>query len=289
MSKSLVNLPQGQELIQVMQLCKEIAGAPFYHKLGPGGVLAIYLTAKELNLPFMFCLNGGLHNVQGKVTMAATTMASMILNAGHNYQVLETNEKLCKIKFSRSDRKAPHNEYTHTYTLDDAKVAGYLGRLDPVSGKMVDVKDNWIKQPKAMLYSRCMSAGSKLFMPDVMMNVYAIGEIPGDEAIQTIDSEAFEVAPSTHENNQKSIENTPNNDQKCEKPAKNLEKPVGFADFEQKLLAMDHVPKYIEKVMNASGNTQEQVILRAMLNPEGFEEQFNKWLPNIMMQDSKDN
>lgn len=271
--KQAFSLPQGQELMQVMQLCKEVANSPFYQKLGPGGVLSIYLTAKELNLPFMFCLNGGLHNVQGKVTMAATTMASMILNAGHDYQIIESTEKLCTIKFTRNDKKAPHNEYTHTYTIEDAKIAGYLGKIEPISGKIIGVKDNWVQYPKPMLFSRCMSSGSKLFLPDVMMNVYAFGEIPGDvEVIETI--------PISRENVQNCAEN-------CENVPQIDQITPEYEEFSRKLQETEHVPAYLEKVVKTSGMTKEEVIMRAMSNEEGFKAAFNKWLPGIMMQEPK--
>jgi hypothetical protein len=270
--KQSFNLPQGQELMMVMQLCKEVAASPFYQKLGPGGVLAIYLTAKELNIPFMFALNGGLHNVQGRVTVAATTMASMILNAGHDYTIVESNEQRCTIRFKRNDRKPPNDTYEYTFTIENAMKANYV-YIDAKTGKLCG-KDNWVLHTRDMLFNRCMSGGSKKFLPDIMMNVYCFGEIPGDVEI-------IESAPILHENE-------PIDQEKCENASQIDQITPEYEDFSRKLLETEHVPAYIEKVAKTSGMTKQDIIMRAMSNEEGFKSAFNKWLPGIMMQEPVD-
>jgi hypothetical protein len=42
-------MPVGQEMDQIISVCKVLATCPYYQKLGQGGVLAIYLTAREMN------------------------------------------------------------------------------------------------------------------------------------------------------------------------------------------------------------------------------------------------
>ena len=64
------SMPCEQELQQLIEFCKIMATAPFYSKLQAGGVLAIYLTAQEHNVPFMSSLNGGMYTYDGKVTFS---------------------------------------------------------------------------------------------------------------------------------------------------------------------------------------------------------------------------
>lgn len=161
-----LNMPTFQELHQLTEFCKLLATSPFYQKMGPGGVMAIYLTARELKLPFMTCLNGGLYTFDGKVTMSAQLMNMMIVQAGHRADVLTLTDQCCKLRFWRCDRmKGLGDVMEYDFTIEMAQRAGYLS------------KDNWKKSPRDMLYSRALSGGARKFMPDVLMNCYVFGEI----------------------------------------------------------------------------------------------------------------
>ncbi len=158
------NAPAAQEIDQIMTFCKCLATAPFYQKMGAGGVLAIYLTAKELHLPLMACLNGGLYTFDGKVTMSGLLMHMMLINAGIEVDVKELNNKACEIIFSRNV-KGKTSTFKYRYTIEDAAQAGYLG------------KDVWKKTPRDMLFNRTVSGGARKFAPDVLLGAYAFGEI----------------------------------------------------------------------------------------------------------------
>jgi hypothetical protein len=160
------SMPQGQELTQLLELSKTLASVPYYQKMTPGGVLAVCLTARELNLPVMMCLNGGLYTFDGKVTMSAQLMNMMIVNAGHRADVIKLDETGCWIRFWRKDRKEGHaNTFDYSFTYDQAVKAGYMS------------KNNWKAHPKDMFYSRALSGGARKFMPDVLANAYVFGEI----------------------------------------------------------------------------------------------------------------
>ena len=152
-------MPSLQEMAQLTDFCKTMATSPFYQKLGPGGVMAIYLTAKEYDLPFMACLNGGLHNVDGKITFSSIMINSLILKAGHTSQLIFLDHTRCTIKITRGDRKNDKNyqPLVFTYTIEDAKTADYLR------------KDNWKKSPKSMLYARAIIGGGRIEIPEVFM------------------------------------------------------------------------------------------------------------------------
>src|SRR5690606_18270836 len=164
------SMPTPQELQALIEFCKVMASSPFYQKLGAGSVLAIWLTAKEYDLPFMACLNGGLHTFDGKVTFAAIMIDALILKAGHVTEVLEANEKICRLKFTRGNRKHDKNykPLVWEYTIENAQKAGYLS------------KNNWKTSLRDMLYCRCLTGGGRKHMPEVFVGILVTGELVGD-------------------------------------------------------------------------------------------------------------
>lgn len=176
------SMPTLQETEQLVKFCQVMATSPFYQRLTAAGIMSIYLTAKELNLPFMACLNGGLYTFDGKVTVSAQLMNMMIINAGHRIRVVDLNSKRCEIEFFRGDRDGDQGKFKYEYTIEMAEKAGYLG------------KDNWKKNPRDMLFARCLSGGARKWFPDALMNAYVVDEI---ESEAETDSPTLSVAEST--------------------------------------------------------------------------------------------
>ncbi len=166
------NMPSLQEIQQLTEFCKVLASSPFYNKLTAGGVMAIYLTARERDLPFMSCLNGGLHCFDGKVTYSAIMIDSLILKAGHKTEVLHLDEHSCKIRFTRGDRKndPDYKPFEFEYTTQKAHKAGYLS------------KKNWQTSLDDMLYCRCITGGGRKHIPEVFVGVLVTGELVGDDS-----------------------------------------------------------------------------------------------------------
>ena len=156
--------PSANEIGQITEFCKVLANTPFYQKLGMGGVMAIYLSSRELQLPFMACLNGGLYTFDGKVTMSAQLMNMMIVQKGHYVKIVENTEKCCKLHFVRTDRKND-NTFDYEFNIEMAIKAGYMN------------KSVWKQHTRDMLFARALSGGARKFMPDVLMNCYVHGEI----------------------------------------------------------------------------------------------------------------
>jgi hypothetical protein len=160
---------QGHELDQVVKTCELLSKAPFYQKMGAGGILAIWLTAREMGLPPMMCLNGGLYTFSGQVSLSGKVINMLIIQAGHRVDVIHLDNKSCKLKFFRSDRKKGEGDtYEYEFNMEMAKEAGLTS------------KKNWQTNPRDMLFNRAISGGSIKFMPDVTCGAYAIGELPGD-------------------------------------------------------------------------------------------------------------
>lgn len=162
-------LPSVAEMEQITSITKVLSTCPYYQKLGPGGVLAIWLAAREMNLPPMMALNGGMYTFSGLVSLSAQMINMMIVNAGHRADVIELTDTKCHIVFWRCDRvEGQGKTFPYTFTMEMAQKAGYGN------------KDNWKKHPRDMLFSRCLSGGARKFMPDVLMNAYVHGELEDD-------------------------------------------------------------------------------------------------------------
>lgn len=175
--------PTLEETNHLMHFCNALAQSPFYQKLGAAGVLAIYMNAREMNLPVMFCMNGGMHNVEGKVVLSAQLMNLMLINAGWKIEFLEMNNTVCNLKFIFPNGKRFE---TFKYTIEDARKAGYFGVPGPNGTWAKKPKDNWIYHTLDMLFSRAMSSGARKFAPNVLYNCYGVGELDGDDHISPV-------------------------------------------------------------------------------------------------------
>lgn len=270
-------MPTMDEMRDIVAITRALADTPFYGKLGPGGVLAIWLTARELRLPPMMCLNGGLHNIEGKVQMSAQLMNMMILNAGHEVEVVYSTNKGCKLRFIRNftnGKKPKIDEFEYNETdAREAQVFGVKhanGTFDPKP------KTNWIKFPRSMYYSRAMSGGGKMFMSDVLMNVYAMGEIYDVEEkyveseARFVDSEISETTAQTQIEAQKE----PEKPKMTENDVEAFKEAFGIGSESKH-------EKYIEAIANRCKKSKDEMIILASMNREGFVEAFEKWESDI--------
>lgn len=257
-AKLFFSMPSSQEMQQLIEFCKVMASAPFYQKLGPGGVMAIYLTAKERNLPFMSCLNGGMHTFDGKITFSAILINAMIINEGHTADILHSDEKSCKILFTRGDRKndPKYKPLEWEYTIKQAENAGYLKKL------------NWQTSPKDMLWSRCLTGGGRKHIPEVFIGVLAAGELVGDDSDQYVEINApIEGLPTLPISEETSLSSK----------AKEHEPAEEYEEFSQKHLCDDEKMAYVRKIAQATNKTEAQIIDSAISNEAGFVTAFEKW------------
>jgi len=104
--------------------------------------------------------------VKGKPTLSAQLMGALILRAGHSYRVIESSNTRCEIEFRRKNGIV----YRHEFAIEDAKRAGLGGQT-------------WQAYPKAMLFSRCMSAGARVAMPDVLAGMYTPEEMADADTV----------------------------------------------------------------------------------------------------------
>ncbi len=164
-------LQQAEVLVKSGMLPAEVKTA--------AAAVAIMLKGRELNIPPMQAFSS-IYVVKGKPTVSAQLMGALILRAGHSYHVESLTDQEAVITFQRKAGKP----YTHSFTLKDADKAGLLN------------SETWRKYPKAMLFSRCMSAGARIAMPDVIAGMYTPEELADPGTLVVDDSgEVIDVMP----------------------------------------------------------------------------------------------
>ncbi len=175
---------------RMQEQAKVLHDSGFFPKVikGPAQALAIMLAGRELGLGPMESL-GSIYIVNGATTISSGCMAAMIWQAGHAYNIDESTDAACQITFTRTNGQT----YTHRFTIEDAKRAGLVG------------KDTWQKYPKAMLFNRCMSAGGRVFMPDVFRRMYTPEEMGAAVTVSesgdvVIDAEATDITDRPAQN-----------------------------------------------------------------------------------------
>ncbi len=242
---------------QFEQICSLLAQSPFYQKLGVGGVLTIYMTALEYGLPPMYCLNGGLYNVEGKVTPSANAMNIMLVNAGWTIEFIEMTDKACHLRFIPPNGKNI-NEYR--YTIEDARNSGYLGKQGLQGTWERKPKQNWLDHPRDMLFNRCLSGGAKKFAPAVVGNMHLECEFSGENAIE-VPFEPVKQEPEKIE--------AP----KCHK---------GLDDVEQfkkrhNIVEGEKIYDYVLNISNKKKIPKDQAMTQCFLNEEIFIESFKEF------------
>lgn len=160
------------------------------------------IAGAEIGIP-PFAAMSGIHIIQGKPTIGAGLMASMVKGSGkYNYKVVQQDEKICSIDFYQGKEKIGNS----TFTEADAKKAG---------------TKNMDKYAKNMLFARAMSNGTKWYCPDVFSGpVYVPEEM--DQVTEDTTAEVVEDKP---------VKKSPLTDKAFEKLLAKLEAPG--ADIDQ--------------------------------------------------------
>lgn len=140
------------------------------------------LAGAEMGIPPFTSMNA-FHIISGKVTLAANTIAARIKSSGrYDYRVKDKSAERCQIEF------VDRGNLVHTETWD-------IGRARKAGVKNLD------KFPDAMLFSRCISAGSRVACPDLIGSYYTPEELGADvnqdgEIIAQIGAPVEQPAPS---------------------------------------------------------------------------------------------
>jgi hypothetical protein len=148
--------PSAGELEQAWLLADRFSRTEFVPaalKGKPEAVMACMLAGRELGIGPMQALQK-IHIIQGRPTLSAELMASLVRRAGHRIRTIERSATAATVEGARSDD--PDAAEKITWTIEDAKRA------------KLDGKDNWKAYPSAMLWARAVSALCRQLFPDVL-------------------------------------------------------------------------------------------------------------------------
>lgn len=138
---------------------------PRQYRDSPGDILLAMEYADALHLP-MAQVFTGIHVIEGKPSMSAELMGALVRRAGHRIRMSGDATKAAA-EIVRTDD--PGFTYTATFTLENARQAGLLG------------KDVWKKYPAAMLLARAVSAVCRAGAADVLAGVSYVPEELGEQ------------------------------------------------------------------------------------------------------------
>jgi len=136
----------------------------------PAAALAVIVQGREFGLTAMQSLRS-IHVIDGKPTFSADMMVALVHRSGlaEFFRCVETTGEIATFE---TRRKGEPSATRLSFTVDDAKAAGLLGR------------GPWSKHRAEMLRARAKSNLARLVFPDVLAGVYSPGELGGDEPLQ---------------------------------------------------------------------------------------------------------
>lgn len=161
-------IPSEHEIFVYQTMAEQAVSSKMYRGIGEkAGVMMIMLAARELNIPPMQALNGGLNIINGKVEISARMMSALIRKAGHQIRIDESTETSCTLTGCRSDTRESAQV---TFTIAEANKAG-----------LIKSGGGWTKWPKDMLFARALSRLARQLFSDVIGMGYVEGEISVQE------------------------------------------------------------------------------------------------------------
>ena len=263
MSKDLALIPSNEELNVYQIMAKTASQSKLFEKIGGEyGLLAIMLMARELGMPPLQAVMGGMNIIQGKVEISPRLMNTMIRKAGHKLEILECSETSCKIKGTRHDTK---EEYTCGFTIDEAKKAG-----------LVRSGGGWEKYASDMLFARCLSRLARRLFADVISSAYVEGEISGAETEPLGSSEQLSRLQNDTDSKEEVVEILP-----PPEPSMTVEQFVNLlrekVGDKYSLLGMDN---YLAKLEKDKGVSVLKIMEQALKAPltERFCKGWQSWM-----------
>jgi hypothetical protein len=147
-------MPSERDLEQMMKIADKLAQSGFLPmRLNtPGKVLATIMTGRELGLPPMLSTRSiRIMKDTGLPIISADVLLGAFKRMGGRaiFTTLTDTQAVLELRHPNGDT------HTESFTIGDARRAGLLDKRGADDG------NNWQKYPKAMLRSRCITAGLK--------------------------------------------------------------------------------------------------------------------------------
>ena len=163
-------VPSDHEMMVYSVMAEQAVSSKMYRGIGDkAGVMMIMLAARELQIPPMQALNGGINIINGKVEISARMMSALIRKAGHIIKIKESTDANCTLQGKRVD----------TGEIEEVS----FSLLDAQKGGLVKQGGGWTKFPKDMCFARALSRLARQLFSDVVGIGYVEGEIKANEGV----------------------------------------------------------------------------------------------------------
>jgi len=252
-------IPSEHEMMVYHTMAEQAVSSKMYKGIGEkAGVMMIMLSARELGIPPMQALNGGINIINGKAEISARMMGALIRSAGHQFKKKESTDTSCTLIGKRSDTGEIEEA---SYTVIDAQKAG-----------LVKQGGGWVKCPKDMCFARALSRLARQLFSDVIGIGYVEGEIN-----QYAEIKSSEIEQIISEDIIQEKEIVTENEQEY------LDKFLNLFDKEDKNLAM----QYLKVVQEHFEWTIIQTIKEFLKDEKNLFDKFNNWKNKIKKAEEK--
>lgn len=136
----------------------------------PADIFAIVKTGQELGLEPMKSIRG-IAIIKGKPTLSADLMGALVKRERSVCEYLRLVESTDKVATYETKRVGEPGTTRISFTSEDAARAGLAG-------------DNWRKYPAQMLRARALSGICRAVYPDLLLGVYAEGELDDSVTVE---------------------------------------------------------------------------------------------------------
>src|SRR6267154_50146 len=110
-----------EEMDSLMVMANEAFNSKYFEKIGgKSAIFIIMARAKEIGMPVLEAIMGGMNIIQGRVTISPFGMNSMIRRAGHKVEIQECTNSNCRLKGTRKDTG---ETLVVNFSIQDAKTA----------------------------------------------------------------------------------------------------------------------------------------------------------------------
>jgi len=159
-------LPMGEEAENIIKWSSLMSETKFYQSMvaagGKNAILAIFLTARSLDIDPMLAINGGISCIQGRTMLSSSLMNMLIRRQGHSIQKKIGNSEIVHLIGKRRDNG---DTMESIFTMKMAENAGLTKNAV------------YAKFPERMLFNRALSNLAKDLFPDCIGNSLCEGEI----------------------------------------------------------------------------------------------------------------
>jgi len=189
-----VRPPQQAELLpnsyqEVAGLAKAFVASGMFSDVKQISQAIVKIQAgRELGLPPIYSMMN-VNVIRNRLTTSANCLALLVKRSGrYDYRITESTDAKCTITFSERHGQQWETIGTEVWTMDDAQRAG-----------LVKPDGGWTTYPRAMLFSRAISAGARKYCPDAIGGVYTDEEIrtlplrPDDPTPVLVDGDTGEI------------------------------------------------------------------------------------------------